>query len=508
MPRKTKDRYKQLNENFQKYLQRNFKGFKGENTKTQLAIVEMILTAPTKYRVHAVQGARFGYKELEQMFGRKGFEAVNGRLGLFHISKDEFGRDAWSFEKSITKSYLLTDKVSDLREKWLKRGHYRTTNLLTEDGDVIRNMPSQAVNAKRITFTGIEVTRVGWNEATVNPAVPVNSNKLKLLALQIGKIQYSQEYGFFQGALFHPNPAPHYLENLLFTVRLYLSYANNSVHQGYIIHRYSQSPSGRLYGGFPSLQNVPRPVRQAALHGLYDYDIENCHYAILAQMAEKYGYVCIAIKHYLGNKKQVRQQLANEFGINIRQVKEVLIALIYGARLSLRPEDALPEILGDPELIKRFYAHPLFSALNTDIKSARSTILQAQDISRQTIKNIRGMPAKVVDENGQQTSGSKLLAHLLQGVESLALECAHKLHSDCIVLLQHDGWTSTKQLDTKAIENAIFVGTGYRLEVVGEVIDCRLDEAMSDHPDEAINPNQKLTHFPLKTPVLGSIHAS
>jgi hypothetical protein len=83
MPRKTKDRYKQLPESFLKYLQRNFKGFKRETKTTQLAVVEMILSAPSKFRTHAVEGARFGYKELEQMFRRKGLMRSMTGLACF-----------------------------------------------------------------------------------------------------------------------------------------------------------------------------------------------------------------------------------------------------------------------------------------------------------------------------------------------------------------------------------------------------------------------------------------
>jgi hypothetical protein len=504
MPRKTKDRYKQLPESFLKYLQRNFKGFKRETKTTQLAVVEMILSAPSKFRTHAVEGARFGYKELEQMFRRKGFDAVNDRLGLFHIGKDAFGRESWSSVKGITKSYLLTDKVSDLRERWLKRAYYRTTNLLTEDGDVIRNMPLQAVDSKRKTTTGIEVTRDGWREPVL-PAVPINEHMLKLFALQIQKMLYAQEFGFLQVALFHKEPDPKYLDYLLKTIRLFLAQANNTIKQGHIIQRYAQSASGRLYGEGNHLQNAPRPVRQCALHGLYGYDIENCHYSILTQMAHKHGYVCTAINHYLGNKKQVRQKLADEFGITMGQVKQALIALIYGARLSVRPQDALPDILGD--MASAVYKHSLFLGLVNDIKSAGKVILENQPVSKQTIQNIRGMKINLIGEDGKKVADSQLMAHLLQGVESMALECAHRLYPDSIVLLEHDGWTSTKPLDIKALGDAIFDGTGYRFEVVGEAITCKLDDALDDH-SEPINPNRKLTDSPLKTPVFEVIHVS
>lgn len=145
--------------------------------------------------------------------------------------------------------------------------------------------------------------------------------------------------------------------------------------------------------------------------------------------------------------------------------------------------------------------------LVNDIKSAGKVILENQPVSKQTIQNIRGMKINLIGEDGKKVADSQLMAHLLQGVESMALECAHRLYPDSIVLLEHDGWTSTKPLDIKALSDAIFDGTGYRFEVVGEAITCKLDDALDDHP-EPINPNQKLTHFPLKTIVFKDINVS
>jgi len=503
MPKRTA-RYSQLPESFLKYLQKHLKGFKHEVKQVQIGLVDMILSAPTKFRMHNHhEGASFGWQELERKFGRNKFKEINARLGFFDIPKDLQDRDDWSKVDGRTKAYMLTDKVSDLRERWLKRAYYRTTNLLTEDGDVIRKMPKQAIYAKRVNESGIEVTREGWHDAPLEPAVPINDAKLKLLALHLQKTLYAIDFGFYQGALFSPEPHPDYLNYLLDQVKVYLSQANNSVKNGFIIHRYQQSPSGRLYAKEHfNLQNAPRPVRQSALHGLWDYDIENCHYSILSQMAQKHGYICTAVNYYLSNKKLVRHELALQFDIHVRQVKQALIALIYGAVFSSRPKDALPEILGSVDLVKQFYANPLFLELKEDIKRARAVILKAQTVSRQTIKNLRGLP---MNQTGK--SDSQLLSHLLQGVEAMALESAHRLYPESIVLLQHDGWTSTKELDTKAIEEAILGATGYRLEVVGEQITCKLDDALADHPKD-INPNQKLMHFPLKTTTFGDNNAS
>lgn len=216
--------------------------------------------------------------------------------------------------------------------------------------------------------------------------------------------------------------------------------------------------------------------------GLYDIDIENCHYSILAQMAAAQGYQCTEINDYLANKEKVRDSLAAEFGISTEQAKQALIALIYGAKFSGRAEDALPMIFNSTQLAKKIYLHPKFLALRDDIEGARAVVLKAQEVSRRTIKNCRGLTIRMDESNERQQ-----LAHLLQGVEATALEAVYRLYPKEIVLLQHDGFTSTKPLDTERIEAAMLEATGYRLEVEQKVIQVNLAKAFDDHPGDANN---------------------
>jgi hypothetical protein len=436
----------------------------------------MIMQAPSKFRQHEhYEGwASFTYQGLEKKFGRGKFKEINDRLGIFHVHKDDIGRDEWSAKGSFTKAYQLTDKVTDLRYKFLGGVNRRYTDLLTEDGNIQRTLPKQAVEAKGHDGQ----TKVGW-KVRVKTAIPVNEAMLKKLLLTVEGHLYDREYGITQAALFHPVPDPVYLKELRDECRMVLQISRNRIQQGSFIHRYHQTASGRLYARDVNLQNAYRPVRQAALHGCYDYDIENCHYSILEQMAAEHGHQCQAIKHYLSNKNQVRQSLAAEFGLTIDQAKTALIALVYGARFSMRTKDALPKILGGKEIANRVYEHPAFQAIRTDVAKARSAILAGQQVFRGAISNCRGMTISTTDADTRQQ-----LAHLLQGVESVALEAAHSLYPDQIVLLQHDGFTSTASLDNKAIEEAMLQATGYRLEMpVGKLVLVELDGALSSHPD-------------------------
>lgn len=474
MPQKKphKQRYAQLSESFLKYLRRHLVGFKHEPARVQVALLGMIMQAPSKFRQHDhYEGwARFHYQELEKKFGRGRFKAINQRLGVFHVHQDG-GRDDWSVVEGRTKAYQLTDKVTDLRGKFLQSVTRRLTHLLTEDGDIQRTLPSQAVEAKGRDGQ----TRKGWKGHSVRTDVPVNQGMLRLLMDGIQAEKYAQEFGF-QQSLFHAPTDPKYLEELDNEVRMAFHLTRNKLAFGVMPHRYMESDSGRLYAKGFNLQNAYRPVRQAALAGCYDYDIENCHYSILEQMAAKFGYQCQAIKHYLSHKNQVRQSLSADLGIKVKDAKQALIALVYGATFSEDPRHALPKLLG-VEKAQTLYLHPLFLSLGEDVAAARSAILKGHTVVRQTIKNLRGLTMDVRKHDDKQQ-----LAHLLQGVEAVALEAAHQLYPDHIVLLQHDGFTSTSLLDNKAIEEAIFQATGYRLEVpAGEIVVCQLDSALDDH---------------------------
>jgi len=446
----------------------------------------MIMQAPTKYREHShYEGwASFHHEHLNEKFGRGRFAHINARLQIFLSAPD------WSKVEGYTKPYKLTDLVAGLRTKFLSSYSRRATDLLTEDGKTLRTAPKQAIESKRKTDSGALVTRSGWHGKPVLCAVPVNRMMLERLALTLEAKLYSMAYGF-QPDLLHTDPDPNYLQELLDEVRIVLHHANNTTAPGKVLHRYTQTDSGRLYASNVNLQNAYRPVRQAALHGLYDYDIENCHYSILSQLAERHGHQCDAVMHYLDNKDQVRKSLGIEFGVKPKQVKQALLALVYGASFSEDPKRALPKILGSKETALAFYQHPTFKALGDDIAAARTAILYGPkkvEVYRGRITNLRGLKMEPSKQNGER----QLLAHLLQGIESMALEACHDLYGEQIVLLQHDGFTATSsQLDVPKLQDSIAQhADGYRLKIgKPEQILVTLDAAFDDHPKVSI-PNQ------------------
>jgi len=477
-----------------RYMAREFPAIKSVSDKSvRLALCSMIFEAPTRYRAHTHHEghSRFTWQELEQSFGRSGFKAINDRLGLFEVLKNETGRDDWNWQKEgdgRTKAYLLTEQVSTIRDNYLKGVlKRRPTNWLTEDGKYLQTLPANAMMAKNKDGQN----RRGFKNLPVNTKVAVNMVQIKklIVSIQARLIAYEAEIfpgqrGFVNGELFSEVPDTKFLNALKQEASMLYAQANNNKWPGFVMHRYMEVQSGRVYvQGANNLGNCYGVLREVAMagKGMYDIDIENCHYSILAQMAASHGYQCTAIQDYLDNKDLVRKSLADEFGLSIQQVKDALIALIYGAKFSAYYKDALPKIFnGDTELADRIYLHPKFLALHDDIAGARAVVLDALPVSRQTIQNCRGLTMRVGGTDG--SNKRQQLAHLLQGVEVTALEAAYRLYPKEIVLLQHDGFAATCQLDTKRIVAAMLEATGYTLKVEQKLIQVDLAQAYDKHP--------------------------
>ena len=473
------NRYKQFEESFLRYLDRYLPGFKGHAKDVRLALCGMISEAPTRYRAHSHHEgySRFTWQELEQSFGRKGFTTINRSLGLFKVLHAD-DREDWSMVEARTKAYILTEKVLDILTNFLKGCHRRKpTKLLTQDGKELQTLPASAMMAKNRNRPN-ENRRV-FKNLSVSTLVPVNLVQVKKLMVNIEARLLAHESGFVQDEMFSKVPNTKFLKLLRQDAAMIVTKARNARWPGFVLHRYFESDSGRVYvDGGSNLQVCYRVLREAAMAGLYDIDIENCHYSILAQMAASSGYQCTAIQHYLNNKEPVRDGLATEFGISNQQAKDALIALIYGAKFSVRAKDALPKIFNSTKLATRIYEHPTFLALRNDITGARKAVLENHPETNGTIKNKAGLVMRLDGSNDRQQ-----LAHLLQGVEVLALEAGYRLYPKEIVLLQHDGFAATCPLDTKRIEQAMLEATGYRLKVEQSVIQVNLARAFDKHPD-------------------------
>lgn len=454
-----------------KQLAKDVPGFKSETPQVQAALASLVWVGATKLRQHTAHDGymSFHHTELAAQFGGQ-FKAINARLGFLEV------KDTWRWRADgkasdvFTKGYRFSPVVQASRKAFLDKRVMRLSKLsrlLDATGTGFRTPPKAVASTDMV---GTPTTR--WRAANADDSlslVPVDIEALKRLQRDLAKkIDTMWRTGHAPRDLWMD-----YLLDLHDKTAQIIRMAHTDVAGlGRVLHRYMESDSGRLYAlGGASLQNAPAVIRQAALSGRWDYDVENCHFAIAEQMAKKAGCQCVAIAHYMANKKAVRKEIADTIGISISQTKTCLLAVMYGARTTTWHENAIPQAIGG-EKAAALYALPLFANIADDVARARAVILKQHKLNRQGgLANTFGKSIKADAHSPEQR-----LAHLIQGVEALALLTCIERHPGEIILVQHDGFTADKRLNVAALEQAIQTATGYALTMEEKLVQPDLAE--------------------------------
>lgn len=446
-------------QDFVRLLHKLRPALKQEPVEVQQSLAYMVWVSPTKSREHALLETyvSFAYQELNERFGRSKFHAINERLQLFDVTKNWYSRMSRALDGGLlplaTRGFKVKPdieaQVFEYQKGWRRRMARRNRRLIGLDGKHINAIPV-AVASKDTRG----ITAKAWERAKVKNRVPVDMVRLTRYAKMLERMLDDKQADLFiQGA------EEDYRYRIDTLGRLAGMAVKDDEGQWSILQRYVESESGRLYGKNINLQTVPRSIKQAALHGMWEYDFSNCHYTILHQLAAQYGVECNAIGDYLERKREVRHQLMRDLGIGEQQAKDCLIALIYGARFSHRAKDAIPRFIGK-EKAERLYQHPLYVALRDDVAKARRELLLWWPRSRKRLQNAHG---KWILES---KSPAQILAHLLQGIEAQMLEAVRKMDTaGHILLLQHDGFASRQRLDIPAMREAIKVATGFDMPI-------------------------------------------
>ncbi len=449
------------------HLQETIPGFKQEQPGHQWALARMAWVGQSKRRQHTYFEGHmsFSQQELARDFGRGKFAGINQRLDFFSYTSN------WSMARGWTKGYVFSDKVMQIREKYMARRWRSVTRLLMANQKALEKLPA-AVASRDMR----DIPTTAWRNAKELNRVRVNIDLLEKLRRWLECLRTDYREGRTPSDLVTQVPKLEVIQRLIDITAQLLRLAKTDVAgHGYIAHHYVQAQSGRLYAKNINLQTAPVLVKQAALAGLWEYDFSNCHYSILMQMAARFGHQCQAITYYLANKKAVRSVVASHAGITIDQAKVCLLAIMYGARASEWHESAIPEEIG-AEAAARLYKLPQFSAIQRDIQQARQVILKGWPrTANGSLSNAFG---KAISSNEK---AERRLAHLIQGAEAKALKVCIDLYPDNIVLLQHDGFAATTRLDVQAIEKAVFDATGYRLELEEELIQPDPDAQFSKY---------------------------
>ncbi|MDI4633478.1 hypothetical protein J7U46_10495 [Pelomonas sp. V22] len=346
------------------------------------------------------------------------------------------------------------------------------------DGRVLRS-PPRAIRSRDANNNNAK-----WAGATCANLVRVNRSELERMANCASEEK-------------HRRAARHLLK---------LSY--NHVADGFVPVSYEQKSSGRLYMIIGGVQTIHRDARNAALVGYWDYDIENCHFSILRQMAAAVGVPSPTIDTYLANKRAIRAGLMAITNAPKDDVKEALIALLYGARLSHSTKTALGKLF-KPSALGSFLADPFVKALAAEIRAVRKAVLATQSVRRGKVINAMGLEIDPAEADEGQ-----VLCHLLQGIEAKALRAVLRQYGRHVLLAMHDGWVSCIELDSREIESLISKVTGYRLEldakrIAAPEIEYGNETVQFETPGEHkfFNTNQQLTGIDAGLDATSSVRA-
>jgi len=419
------------------------------NPTHQVKMAYFISMAGTKGRTHKTQAGNssFGKHELDNAFGKGEFKVLNDRLGIFEVDHH------YSKANHITKGYRLTEHVQNIKERFELIDPVlpnEATSLVSFDGRKITRLPN--VLASKDTAGN---TATAWSGIPITALVPVNVTAICDVQRRLNLAMLAC---MSEGRL--TTEVDEHFEIRIRSAGQINEMSNTDVAgYGFILHRFVEQKAGRIGGQGISLQGAPREVRSAALCGNYDYDIENCHYAIFRHLSLQFGVPCPAIDHYLANKSAIRSGIAKRVGISIKQTKNCLLMIMYGSPLSPREENAIPEEIG-VEKAKVLYKDEEFVAIADDIRAGRKQILAKwPDRTRSYLMNAMGKSVKLTE-----TPAIKL-AHLLQGIEANALRAVLRTFGTVIILPIHDGFVSSVKLDVDRVEKVLLEATGIALEV-------------------------------------------
>ena len=212
----------------------------------------------------------------------------------------------------------------------------------------------------------------------------------------------------------------------------------DQVEDGVLHQNYYQCRTGRYTAIGPSLQNVKKEVRKAALKGKWSYDIDSTHPTLLNQL-----YPLDVLQQYIDNKEFVRNKVAEECGIEYDQAKSVILAIQYSASINVNPNNSLTKLLGEDmdrvsnnQWIKE-YKGGLEGAAGYLTRHYRGTIHRPREMS-----------------------------WILQGHEVRILEAIMLKYP--IEAIQHDGWASEERLDVEEMQEHIYQSTGFRVTIKEE----------------------------------------
>ncbi len=413
---------------FVTYLDNELSHFDTFTKKQQYNFAELIIDiSRSNVRSHQYDSNSFSYsaKELGTLFERSKFAfLINRTIPTMIVKTINYNPD-----KASTYGYKLTEEAVALVNTFLNnyplKGYWRHNNINHTNNKFAIMSRDKNNNTAKKSFNIISTIPINQrNLAKITEIDSSNNTNKKIARLKLDAYK------------------------LIDKVDMYSKLKCN----------YIEVNSGRLYGTGTHLQNVSKLVRSGALDSLWDYDIANCHFSLMYQLCIKNGLELKHIKYYMNNKDKIRNRISLFTGLHVDKVKQALIALLYGAKLSPYKENQLFKLVGE-DCMEFFLSNSDIDDIYEDIKIGRNELISNIKVNGSNYLNIM---QKTIPKTA---SKSKILCHILQGHEAKILNIVGELYAVDLVLLVHDGWVSKKPLEVKLIQRNVFLRLGLHIDI-------------------------------------------
>lgn len=216
------------------------------------------------------------------------------------------------------------------------------------------------------------------------------------------------------------------------------------------------------------LQNIPRVIRRPLLSSQgyrYHYDIKCSAPTLIKNHAQQLGLTdpTPALDQYLNDRTAIRQKLAVELLLTEDQVKEIINALLNGARLSASWDSSIWKIINKNyqsfELLK---SNEFLISLRNDFKVVWRII--ENSLPRETIICSNGSERKKVFSSRRKSQVYRSLE--IQVIKEIRRYMKrNKIRS----LLMHDGWTCDRMIDPYELRTLIKNSLGYNIDIDMEI---------------------------------------
>lgn len=212
------------------------------------------------------------------------------------------------------------------------------------------------------------------------------------------------------------------------------------------------------------LQNVRKEYKRdilAEANFKYEYDIQCCAPTLIMQLAQRHD-MDLYLPHiagYLSNRKYVRETIAHNVELDPSAIKIIITALFSGAKLGMNPTFDIYKMLnGDRARIEYLKQDPYMIGLREEIKCCWDYIKTSLPRKAVTNKNNK---QQMLPISSKQKWGVyfDLERQVLNAVMKYLTLTENQFFAE------HDGWTTTDEIDQNELVDYVFKTTGYHIKI-------------------------------------------